>query len=328
MNAQDINQTYNLLALAERDTKLKHFGIYYIGPCPFCGGRDRFNFKQTPEGWRWLCRNFTHANYKSPIDYIMRRDGLDFKQALQILGGQTSQLAPRAQITATAVPARSWPDSNWQASAWKEVSAANDALMKSQQARDYLTGRGLDQCTWNLFLLGYAMIYDPTLKQQRPAIVIPWQDGESITAIKYRFIDNAPDGLRYTAHKGSAPILFGLSAAANDKTLLLVEGEINCMSISQTACYELISGLDVFSFGSDTGCNASILQTIANDYQRVIAWADDAEKSSAIQSMLARPALALCSPILDNIKHDANTLLQKGFLGDFLRETIKDSNTA
>ncbi|MBI1792969.1 MAG: hypothetical protein HYR70_02095 [Chloroflexi bacterium] len=327
MNAKDINQTYNLLALAENDTHLKHFGIYYIGPCPFCGGRDRFNLKQTPDGWRWLCRKCTQANYKSPIDYIMRRDDLDFRQALRTLNGKTSQPAPRAQVTITAAPARSLPDSNWESSAWKEVSAANNALLKSQEARDYLTGRRLDQCTWNLYLLGYAVIYDPTVKRQRPAIVIPWQDGETITAIKYRFIDNVPDGLRYTAHKGSTPILFGLSAAANDKTLLLVEGEINCMSISQTACYELISGLDVISFGSDTGGRASILQTIASGYQRVIVWADDAEKSSAIRSMLARPALALCSPLLDNIKHDANILLQKGLLGDFLRETIKDSNT-
>lgn len=57
MNAQTINATFDLLALVEHDTTLKAAGAYYIGPCPFCGGRDRFTVKATKDGPRWHCRH-------------------------------------------------------------------------------------------------------------------------------------------------------------------------------------------------------------------------------------------------------------------------------
>ena len=56
MNAQDINQTFDLLTLSQGDTHLKKSGNWHIGACPFCGGKDRFNLTQKSNGWRWFCR--------------------------------------------------------------------------------------------------------------------------------------------------------------------------------------------------------------------------------------------------------------------------------
>ena len=50
MDTTTINQTFDLPALAGKDTNLKPAGKYLIGPCPFCGGTDRFH-DQKNAGW-------------------------------------------------------------------------------------------------------------------------------------------------------------------------------------------------------------------------------------------------------------------------------------
>ena len=324
MNAQDINQSYDLLTLCMGDTKLKQSGSFYIGACPFCGGRDRFNLKQTQDGWRWFCRKCGDGKYHGSIDYIMRRDNKDFKQVLESLGGDT--IRPREMVTPEK-PALTLPDLSWQSERWEEVNTTSQTLIdspKAEQARKYLSGRYLDRATWEVNLLGFGYVFN------RPAIVIPWCDigkDKMITAIKYRFIDNlARDPKkRFSMAKGSKTILFGLHVAAGNDTLIFVEGEMNAMSITQISAYELLH-VDALSFGSETGSREDVLNRVAKDYKHVIVWADKPERATAIRSSLVHTADVLCSPEIDGVKYDANALLQKGWLADFLRETCKHSH--
>lgn len=326
MNAKDTNQTFDLLSLAQGDTDLKHTGRYYIGACPFCGGTDRFNLKQTPDGWRWLCRNCTEARYKTPIDYVMRRDDLDFKQALESMGGKSAPPAPRprAEHPAPVPIAIVLPDATWQAEHWHEIEQASAALLTNKAARAYLEKRAIDRPMWDVYHLGFTVVFN------RPAITIPWFDEQdTITAIKYRFIDDlAKDkSRRYMMAKGSKQILFGLHTAGSNKNLLLVEGEFNAISITKAAMnYQL--PIDALSFGSETATHADILKIVADDYQHVMVWADDPKHANDLRLSLARPAEAICSPEIDGQKYDANTLLQYGYLPAFLQETIKTPSQA
>jgi hypothetical protein len=330
MDAQTINQNYDLLTLAMGDTKLKHAGQFYIGPCPFCGGRDRFNLKRTSDGWRWFCRKCGNDKYHGTIDYIMRRENLDFKQALESLGGHV-EIGPREQ-TRPPEPVITLPDESWQGKTWHRIDAAFDHL-QSQNGKPggvYLTERGISIGTIYLYLLGFdPNTWDPMTNSIRPAIVIPWfdsgPDGEIITAVKHRFIDELAKQdkkYRFGMPKGSQPIIYGLHAAAGHDVLILVEGEINAMSIMQTSASERVH-VDALSFGSESGGRKNVLKRVAQDYRRVIVWADDPEKAETIQSSLEGPVTALCSPEVDGLKYDANTLLIKGWLGDFLRSSLR-----
>ncbi len=72
MDLSEVKQI-NLLALVERHTTLKRTGRgYWAGPCPFCGGRDRFVVKHTANRWRWLCRHCTDARYLDGVDFVQR----------------------------------------------------------------------------------------------------------------------------------------------------------------------------------------------------------------------------------------------------------------
>lgn len=320
-----VNQTTQLLSLIGHD--LKKAGRYHVGACPFCGGDDRFTVKHTPEGDRWYCRECGGGKYHTAIDFIMRRDDCDFKTAYQTLMGKN--LEPTQTVTAPSIKPTpkpiTLPSHEWQAQALQLVDKASDLLLfnKGQAGQDYLTQRGLHRGTWYAWLLGFAFVYDPKAKRNRPAISMPWLDmdarGEVITAVKYRFIDNNPEGLRYIALAGSMPLLFGLwNVLESDNTLLLVEGEINALSLWQC----LPRGVSVLSFGSEGGGRADVMQAIANKYECVFVWCDDAERTKQYQAMLARPCEKIQSLKIDGEKLDANQLLQKGELHNFLNQIL------
>jgi hypothetical protein len=321
MDAMTINQTTDLLSLVGHE--LKKVGAYYVGVCPFCGGRDRFTIKGTPKGYRWHCRQCGDGKYHTVIDYIMRRDNCDFKTAYQTLTGES------LQPTLAAIPPKSKPtpkpitllSHEWQTQALQLVDRASKSLssVKGQAGQEYLARRGLLRGTWYAWLLGFGFAYDPKVKRKRPAIVLPWLDmdsgGEVITAVKYRFMDEDSEGLRYTSLARSMPLLFGLwDVIESDSTLLLVEGELNALSLWQ--CRP--RGVTVLSFGSEGGGREAVLRAVAQKYQRVFVWCDDAARTKQYQAMLARPCEKIQSLQVYGEKLDANSLLQKGELQNFI----------
>ncbi|MBZ0307011.1 MAG: hypothetical protein K8I82_13155, partial [Anaerolineae bacterium] len=67
-----------MLAEINRDTILKRVastnGGEYHGPCPFCGGKDRFIVQpDQPCGGRWSCRHCS-PRWQDGIAYVQERD--------------------------------------------------------------------------------------------------------------------------------------------------------------------------------------------------------------------------------------------------------------
>ena len=325
MNAIEINQTYDLLALAENETNLKKTGNgWYAGSCPFCGGDDRFLIKSTKDGYRWFCRTCGDGKYHSSIDYIMRRDGLDFKSALIFFGGDTKPCALGTRAARPPQRVALLPPLAWQDTAWQEITKGLNKFERDagRDARSYLLARGFTWQTIYNAWLGFVFAYDPKLKRQRPAILMPHYDRKltrvTISGIKYRFIDHAQDGLRYTAKGGSIFHLYGLwGLTSKTRTLLLSEGEFNALSIKQVN-----RAVDVLSIGSDgfTTPQKRMLEILSPNYSVLYIWTDERENAERIRSEIKRPdAKLIKSPLVQGKKYDANQLLQDGALKEFLK---------
>jgi DNA primase len=326
MDAIQINQSFDLLSLAGRDTNLSRHGGYHVGPCPFCGGTDRFNLKHTEDGYRWYCRKCGDGIYHTALDYVMRREKIDFKTALVRLGGDEKNINRTYTRLEPAPRPLELPDSDWQTSTWRELDEASDRLLLHSEGmvgREYLSRRGLGRGTWYAWQLGLAHLFDPKANCRRPAIVIPWFDLDPLrfvlTAVKYRFIDENPNGLRYMSRRGSVPVLFGLwDALPENHTLVLVEGEINALSIWQC----LPAGVTCVSFGGEAAVRARILKVFASQYPRVFVWADDPKRAKDLRSAIGQKVHALRSPDSGGVKWDANKMLQAGNLAPFVSEIL------
>jgi ribosomal protein L37AE/L43A len=336
MNAKEINTSFDLVGYVSGIVNLKKSGAYWISQngCPVCGeGKDRFQIKRTGTGDIWTCRKCHADKYHSVIDFLMSYHQETFTEALKRAGGEVQQ--PRRELgngkpVQPPAPVQVVPDLAWQADAWKLIDSASSCLLgkpEGEPGRRYLTARGISRAMMNSQLLGYvpsvsliAKEDKPAVTIRRPAIVIPWLDlGDVVSAVKFRYIDElakADKNKRLVFQRGSMAYLYGCrDILEGDKTLLFVEGEINGISIMQTRP----AGVSVVSGGSQGNGNAALLQALARHYQKIVIWTDEPDAARTIRERMNRPeARLLKSPYIDSVKYDANEMLARGLLMEFI----------
>lgn len=87
-------ESVGLLAAAQMfGAKLKKHGTEFVGPCPYCSGKDRFAINL--QKGKWHCRG--HGGGASVIAMAMHIGNLGFKEAIEQLTGEqcpTGQIAP------------------------------------------------------------------------------------------------------------------------------------------------------------------------------------------------------------------------------------------
>ncbi|RMH40662.1 MAG: hypothetical protein D6694_09840 [Gammaproteobacteria bacterium] len=342
MDAQEINRTFDLLSLIEQRIPLRKRGRYYVGACPFCGrGRDRFTLKPTLSGWRWHlrpgnenpCPHPTDNAYHTAIDFVMQAEGLSFRDALETLS--TTRLTKHRKRSVVRQPDTdahpldvgfAMPSATWQhrclAILLRSVRTLNAPTGHS--GCKYLTDRGVTSATWQYWMFGLAAPRDPKSGRRRPAIVIPYLDGAlNLTALKYRFLRDEEGQVRYTAHPGSKPYLFGLYdyVPSLHTTLLIVEGELNAVSVWQVRW----PGLLAVSIGSEGAgkIQRKLLYPLMNAFAKVIIWMDKPDKALSLRDDLRPDALCLQSPVQGGRKMDANALLRYGMLKPFLEYLLE-----
>ena len=315
----------SVVSLAGRYSQLRKVSAHeWAGPCPKCGGSDRFHVKED----RFFCRQ-CNAKGGDGITFVRwMQSGLSFTDAVaQLTGGTlpsaTQRKPERRQPSKQAIA----PD--WQRKATLTLQAAQERLleMESERGQEYLLGRGIEPQTWLQFGLGYrpnTPIPGSDGKETAPAICMPWYAGGKLTAIRYRFLE-VQDGHKQTAEPGSqfAGRLFGgqglphwLSFSSSDGKfermcdLVICEGEINAVSIWQVAGD---TNLHVLSLGSESAKLTDAMVAFAKRYRHVIVWADRAEVARNLQAVIPM-AHSITSPG----GKDANDLLRDGLLGAVL----------
>lgn len=291
----------------------KASGNEWHGPCPKCGGRDRFH---CAVDW-WFCRQ-CHPKRDDAVAFVRWLDGCSFQDAIEKLTGY--QEMPRKRMVAKGSKMKPEERSDeWFTAATALMKQYQDNLqIEDNDGATYLHGRGLTPATWQAFGLGY----NPALQ----SVAIPWYRSGKITAIKYRFLHPTGDQ-KMISRSGSryGGLLFGSQAlpewvlmpmAEGEKgserycTLVLCEGEINAMSIWQVAHS---SNVHVVSVGSETGRLPGGVIAFAQRYGTVIIWLD---KNNLVRDLIEQvpEALGYASPA----GQDANDLLRQGKLGGLI----------
>ncbi len=301
-----IKANVDIVQLASEHTTLRKLAAReFAGPCPKCEGRDRFHVHA--DGW-WFCRN-CHEGRGDAIELVKFVTGCDFTAACERLGARP---AMQKHVHTTEAKREAWRTAEWQTKAMAIVNNAIEALNLplGAAASAYLTQRSIDWQTWQAWQLGYDV--------DKRALVIPWfaESGE-ITAIKYRRIDNKAD-MRYWSEEGSTALLYGLHMIDRSaRTLVIIEGELNAISVWQ-ACRAM--GISVVSIGSQKPSAAARAEVarVARDFQQVVVWCDEAERAQALLSAVGNRALPLQSPN----GWDANDLLKKLQLDRFMQRVL------
>ena len=330
IDTNTVKQNIDLREFAARYTELTGGQAKELyGPCPKCGGTQRFHCKAD---W-FFCRDCYETNNGLSHDvfgFVQWLNGCDFKTAAAIL---TSAPLTTTQTRRTVAPRRPTEQpQDWQRKAVSIVETAHDRLFdyadqEVEQGRVYLEYvRKLEPHTWRAFGLGFTLAALPGTegKQRAPAIVIPWYKDGKVCAVRYRFLqtheytdaEGKQRKEKQTALTGSSfsGVLFGEQAldvgAAKLSTLLICEGELNACSIWQ-AGYD--THLAVLSLGSESATIRPAAKEYAGGFATTIVWLDKEKWAQAVQAALPG-SYGIKSP--DG--QDANDLLQSGKLGGFL----------
>jgi hypothetical protein len=264
-NTEAIKQKYNSLAamaaLAESyGAGLKPKGQKEMtGPCPACGGRDRFNI----QAGRWLCRHCTGGRWRDVFALVTLAENLDlrrdFRQVCRRLGGVDEALLSRkSPAVPRPAPPTFPPSAAWQERARAFVTYAQEQLWAEfpRPALTWLRDRTLADETIRQARLGWnpEPLHDKAgrwgfLPEHRPiwlprGLVIPWFAGGYLWRVNIRRPDDdlARDhrpGLtrpaKYIGPAGYAQGLYNADALRPGQPAILVEGEIDCLTIAQHA---------------------------------------------------------------------------------------------
>lgn len=143
---QTINQSFDLYAYIIHLSPLKQSGRWHIGPCPICGGIDRFNLTQDQQGWRWFCRGCGEGKYHSAVDFAhFLYPNVPLSEAVTRM--LNLPVPDRFQKKDAQTSSKPTPDTQ---SVWQNVIDYGQNMFWSpagSQARDYLHSRGFTEKT-------------------------------------------------------------------------------------------------------------------------------------------------------------------------------------
>lgn len=257
IDVQALKARVDLVDLAGREVRLKKIattrGGEWAGPCPFCGGRDRFRVQ--PETGLWFCRQCSpDGRWQDAIAFVIRRDGVPFAEACRILGASPSELGelvrssrPRQAPAGQLAPDHE-PPAVWRERAARFVEESEQVLWSPDggRARAYLERRGLQADTLRDWHVGFnaADRREPSASWGiegadvwlARGIVLPWFIDvalwqTTLSQVKIRRAE--PQGDKYAAIRGGHPVLYGAHTLAPGSPAVMTEGEIDTLLVSQ-----------------------------------------------------------------------------------------------
>ncbi|HBJ75259.1 MAG TPA: alpha helicase [Syntrophaceae bacterium] len=163
----------NTLDLAQKKVMLRKvsgtYGGEWQGPCPACGGENRFHVwpNQNEGRGSYWCRSCEKAG--DNIQFLRDFDGMGFKEACDELGidlpdrpaqdarpSTTGPKPPQQQAPPPFEPQESIPPADlWQEKAGKLIEWAHENLMKNVEVREWLAARGIDAKAASAARLGW-----------------------------------------------------------------------------------------------------------------------------------------------------------------------------
>ncbi|NMA13539.1 MAG: DNA primase [Chloroflexi bacterium] len=151
----EIKNLINIEDLVGETVKLRRTGKNYIGFCPFHANTRTPSFVVFPESGTWRCFGQC-AEGGDVFSYLMKRDNLDFQQALAVLA---QRAGVKLESFTREDSSRKQTEESLHQLIEDSIAFYHNLLMQSpagKTALAYLHGRGLQDETIRQFQLGYA----------------------------------------------------------------------------------------------------------------------------------------------------------------------------
>jgi Toprim domain-containing protein len=233
----------------------------YHSNCPWCGGTDRFIMR--PETGQFTCstRDSGCGRHGDMIDFLVGYCFLSVTEAFEDIGLDPKEVDFKLPAMRPTSPAsEDTPCKGWQETGMEFVARAEHALWHTaagQEMLSYLRNRKLRDETIKAARLGYVPLrsdgkwyissfesWGLDAENLTPdqlsrggvripnGILIPWLEHDLLWKLA---VKRPGEQMNYGQVMGSAEGLYNVAALQYDQPAMLVEGELDCLSIVQEA---------------------------------------------------------------------------------------------
>lgn len=245
----------NFLDLIGQDTEMRRVastnGGEFAGPCPFCGGRDRFHaWPDHPSGKaRFWCRQCEAAG--DVVDYMRQKHGLSYREACEQLhippataGRKLRPTPPSTRKAQLLAP----PPAQWQEQALSFVEESRVILWSAAGSRALAWLRDhRDLQDETIQAAGLGLNPEDRFQERQPwglpengkrvwlprGVVIPWLINGDLWRVNVRRPAGEP---KYIGPAGWQNALYNADALTGERRpAALVEGEFDALTVQQEA---------------------------------------------------------------------------------------------
>lgn len=229
-------------------------GGEYAGPCPICGGNDRF--RVWPEKNKSFCRQCPADDaYRDSIQLLKDCKNMTYKEACDFLQieikaykNQPKTVLRKKKVTDFTARPNIEPEKLWQEKGIAFVKFCYDELMNNPKQLNYLLSRGITKDTAQRFCLGY----NPSIQFRSrkswglkengkklclgKGIVIPYFVNNQLVRIRTR-LDELYNDNRYYILPGSSMAYFNCRSINQlyGNPYMIIESELDAILIEQEA---------------------------------------------------------------------------------------------
>lgn len=229
-------------------------GGEYAGPCPICGGRDRFHAQ--PAERRWFCSHCTGRQWQDTIEFVRLEQGLGFREAVEHLVGPADR--PVARRRRPLPPPQPLPAITKRSHGWKRRAAqyVEEYEACPDRARLWQAHKPLTVETIERFRLGVGALPEYSSRCRHRRLVLPIVEGGRIVGLRGRAFECDCD--KWLPAAGSAVTLFGLDQLHPDATVYVVENNVDAMLAMQETPYCAVSSTSGVSVWRDEWTEALV----------------------------------------------------------------------
>jgi len=212
-NIEEIKSAANIVDVISDHVKLKKSGPNYEALCPFHNEKTP-SFKVSTSKGIYKCFGCNRSG--DAIDFLMSHENIDYVKAIRYLATKYNiDIKEDRKVYEKPLP----------------------RLEKLQPLTlQYFEKRGISNYTLLRLGVTESVEWMPKANKEVPAICFNYiKDGELIN-IKFRAKDKD-----FRLHKDSELIFYNLDSIKDETTAIIVEGEIDCLSLHESGFYNVVS---------------------------------------------------------------------------------------
>lgn len=259
-NIEQIKYAADIVEIIQQYIKLKSKGPNFTGLCPFHSEKTP-SFVVSKEKQIYKC--FGCGKSGDSIAFLMEHENLNYIQAIKYIANKYNIPIEEQTKTYDKPPER--------------LATVQDDTIK------YFESRGISNNTILRFGITETVEWMPKVNKEVKAICFNYFKDSELINIKYRAKDKD-----FKLHKNAELIFYNLDAIKDESTVIIVEGEIDCLSMYEAGYYNCVSVPNGAGIGSQQLKYLDNCWQYFEDKEKIIIFTDNDEPGNNLKQEIAR----------------------------------------